>query len=177
MFSCPFGPLPPCPWLFETSLECRGDIDTLQTLSTPHAYSPPYRSHPLCFLSSCIELCPCCPTIVFSFSKYSFAVPSDVYFESLPNIQLVETSSRQITLRIIFIIITIIIVIIIVRSFQNPAIFHRLQVHFNVSVHKSYHKSYTCMRGELGVDIEQGHGSKRTARAVAVVENNMRGSQ
>jgi len=113
----------------------------IQTLSTPHARLP--VGHPPCFLSSCIELCPLLrPPIVFSFSKYSFAVPPDVYLESPPNIQLVETSSRQITRRIIFVIISI--VIIIVHSFQNPATFHRLRVHFNVFVHNSY----GFMRGE-----------------------------
>ena len=107
----------------------------IQTLSTPHTHSP--VGHPPCFLSFCIELCPLLrPTIVFSFSKYSFAVPPDVYLESPPNIQPVETSSRQITRRIIFVIISIII--IIVHSFQNPVTFHRLRVHFNVFVQNSY---------------------------------------
>ena len=97
----------------------------------------------------------CCPTIVFSFSKYSFAVPPDVYLESPPNTQLVETSSRQITPRIIFVII-IIIIIVIINSFQNPATFHRLRVHFNVFVQNSY----AFMRGE-----HSGGPSKKADRS------------
>jgi len=70
----------------------------IQTLSTPHARLPVAVTRlASCRLVSNYALCcPTCPTIVFSFSKYSFAVTPDVYLESPPNIQFVETSSRQI---------------------------------------------------------------------------------
>lgn len=118
------------------------------------------------------------PLSYFSFSKYSFAVPLDVYLEYPPNIQLVETSPHdKFTHRELPFIIS-----------SSSSYHHRHRHSFIASRTRLYITSiastlqcictqFICIHAPRTLGwTEQGRGSKRTARGVVLVEGNMGGS-